>query len=162
MAYSSSSNGSQSSSGGGGSSSNTSGTNESVRVSSGSNKGYRDLNLQMIPHPEKRDIIPLKDAAAVKNSVRNLILTNFFERPFQPSMGGNLRGLLFEPADTITRLALEDGIKNTLERFEPRIENINISVKDVANVQEYRVVLVFSIKEDDSVQDLEINLRRLR
>ena len=62
-------------------------------------KGFSDLNLQMIPHPQKRDIIPLKDNAAVKNAVRNLLLTNFFERPFQPTVGANLRGLLFEPAD---------------------------------------------------------------
>tara|TARA_R110000782_G_scaffold104469_3_gene192171 strand:- start:465 stop:896 length:432 start_codon:yes stop_codon:yes gene_type:complete len=123
---------------------------------------YSDLNLQMIPHPLKKDIIPLKDDAAVKNAVRNLLLTNFFERPFNPTMGANLRGLLFEPNDAITRLAIEDGIRNVLEQYEPRIENINIIVKTTPNENEYRIVLVFSIKENDSVQDLEINLRRLR
>lgn len=123
---------------------------------------YSDLNLQMIPHPLKKDIIPLKDDAAVKNAVRNLLLTNFFERPFNPTMGANLRGLLFEPNDAITRLAIEDGIRNVLEQFEPRIENINVIVQTTPNENEYRIVLVFSIKENDSVQDLEINLRRLR
>jgi|TARA_Y100000289_G_C3910967_1_gene144631 phage baseplate assembly protein W len=133
-----------------------------VSITSSKVSRYSDLNLQMIPHPLKKDIIPLKDDAAVKNAVRNLLLTNFFERPFNSTMGANLRGLLFEPNDAITRLAMEDGIRNVLEQHEPRIENINILVETTANENEYRVVVVFSIKEDDSVQDIEINLRRLR
>ena len=133
-----------------------------VSITSSRVSRYSDLNLQMIPHPLKKDIIPLKDDAAVKNAVRNLLLTNFFERPFNSTMGANLRGLLFEPNDAITRLAMEDGIRNVLEQHEPRIENINILVETTANENEYRVVVVFSIKEDDSVQDIEINLRRLR
>ena len=133
-----------------------------VSITSSKVSRYSDLNLQMIPHPLKKDIIPLKDDAAVKNAVRNLLLTNFFERPFNSTMGANLRGLLFEPNDAITRLAIEDGIRNVLEQHEPRIENINILVETTANENEYRVVVVFSIKEDDSVQDIEINLRRLR
>ena len=133
-----------------------------VSITSSRVSRYSDLNLQMIPHPLKKDIIPLKDDAAVKNAVRNLLLTNFFERPFNPTMGANLRGLLFEPNDAITRLAMEDGIRNVLEQHEPRIENINILVETTANENEYRVVVVFSIKENDSVQDIEINLRRLR
>ena len=133
-----------------------------VSITSSKVSRYSDLNLQMIPHPLKKDIIPLKDDAAVKNAVRNLLLTNFFERPFNSTMGANLRGLLFEPNDAITRLAIEDGIRNVLEQHEPRIENINILVETTSNENEYRVVVVFSIKEDDSVQDIEINLRRLR
>ena len=132
-----------------------------VSITSSKVSRYSDLNLQMIPHPLKKDIIPLKDDAAVKNAVRNLLLTNFFERPFNSTMGANLRGLLFEPNDAITRLAIEDGIRNVLEQHEPRIENINILVETTANEHDYRVVVVFRIKEDDSVQDIEINLRRL-
>ena len=68
-------------------------------------KGYRDLDLSLKRHPLTGKINTLKDDAAVKNAVKNLVLTNFFERPFQPSLGANLRGLLFEPADGVTRLA---------------------------------------------------------
>lgn len=123
---------------------------------------YSDLNLQMIPHPQKKDIIPLVGEQAVKNAIRTLLLTNFMERPFQPTMGANLRSLLFEPNDAVTRLALKDAIRNVLERHEPRIENINVVIEPTNDDNSYRVTLVFSIKENDSVQDVEINLRRLR
>lgn len=123
---------------------------------------YSDLDLQLLPHPQKKDIIPLRDEEAVKNAVRTLVITNFFERPFQPNLGANLRSLLFEPADAITRLAIKDAVHNILHRHEPRIENINIIIETTSDETEYTIGIVFSIKENDSVQDVEINLRRLR
>ena len=148
--------------------SNTSGTGTSILYSDGSAVNgtevnrYSDLNLQMIPHPQKRDIVPLKGELAVKNAVKNLLLTNFFERPFNPTLGANLRGLLFEPADAITKLALENGIKNVLNNHEPRIDNVNVLVQTAQNETEYRVNVIFSIKATDSVEEVEINLIRLR
>jgi len=132
-------------------------TGSSIEVSR-----YSDLNLQMIPHPQKKDIIPLNGDLAVKNAVRNLLLTNFYERPFNSALGSNLRSLLFEPADTITKLALENGVKAVLENHEPRIDNINVIVNSYQNDAEYRITVVFSIKATDQVADVEINLRRLR
>jgi len=112
-------------------------------------------------HPIRKDIIPLKDDAAIKNAVKHLILTNFFERPFQPSLGANLRGLLFEPADTITELAMEDGIKIALKN-EPRIKVIGVSVEDISDRNAYRITAKFYIKEYDQPATVEIVLRRLR
>ena len=123
---------------------------------------YSDLSLQMIPHPQKRDIIPLKGEMAVKNAIKNLLLTNFFERPFNSTLGANLRGLLFEPADAITKLALENGIRNVLDNHEPRIDNVNVIVQSIQNDTEYRVSVVFNIKAIDTVEEVEINLIRLR
>jgi len=123
---------------------------------------YSDLSLQMIPHPQKRDIIPLKGEMAVKNAIKNLLLTNFFERPFNSTLGANLRGLLFEPSDAITKLALENGIRNVLDNHEPRIDNVNVIVQSIQNDTEYRVSVVFNIKATDTVEEVEINLIRLR
>tara|TARA_R110000744_G_scaffold61891_12_gene127914 strand:- start:3575 stop:4036 length:462 start_codon:yes stop_codon:yes gene_type:complete len=123
---------------------------------------YSDLNLQMIVHPQKKDIVPLVGEQAVKNAIRTLLLTNFMERPFQPALGANLRSLLFEPNDAITRLALKDAVINVLERHEPRIQNVNVVIEVTNDENTYRIIVVFSIKENDSVQDIEINLRRLR
>jgi len=131
-------------------------------ASSSSIERYSDLNLQMIPHPQKKDVLPIVGEQAVKNAIRTLLLTNFMERPFQPNLGANLRSLLFEPNDAVTRLALKDAVRNVLERHEPRIENVNIVIEPTNNENAYRIVVVFSIKENDSVQDVEINLRRLR
>jgi phage baseplate assembly protein W len=145
----------------------TTGTNtaESADPSSHTATGssrYSDINLQMIPHPLKRDIIPLKNENVVKNAVRNLIISNFFERPFAPTLAANLRGLLFEPADNITIAAIKNNILNVLKEYEPRIANIHILVELSPKETQYNVTVVFSIKEDDSIQDIEVNLKRLR
>lgn len=125
-------------------------------------KGYSDLNLSLQLHPTRKDIIPLKDDAAVKNSVKNLVLTSHYERPFHPELGGNMRGLLFEPADTITQLAIKDNIKKILADHEPRINKVRVFIEDQADRNSYRVTIGFNIKQDDSQAEVEILLRRLR
>ena len=69
-------------------------------------RGFSDLNLKLTKHPIRKDIIPLKDDAAIKNAVKNLLISNFYERPFQPTLGANLRGLLFEPVGVLTNIEL--------------------------------------------------------
>ena len=124
-------------------------------------KGYSDLDLRLTRHKIRKDIVPLKDDQAVKNSIKNLILTNFFERPFQPGVGANLRGLLFEPADAITELALEDNIKRCL-KLEPRADIIFVEVTNIEDRNAYRVTVKFNIKQFDQTAEVEIVLRRLR
>lgn len=125
-------------------------------------KGYRDLDLSLKRHPLTGKINTLKDDAAVKNAVKNLVLTNFFERPFQPSLGANLRGLLFEPADGVTRLALKDNIEEVIIRNEPRVKLLNISVIDLSDKNAYRITVKYRIRESNKEEDVEIVLRRLR
>jgi phage baseplate assembly protein W len=124
-------------------------------------KGYRDLDLSLKRHPITGKITTLKDDAAVKNALKNLILTNFFERPFQPSLGANLRGLLFEPADGVTRLAIKDNIESVV-KAEPRIKLLAISITDLSDKNAYRVTMSYRIRESNKVEDVEIVLRRLR
>jgi len=124
-------------------------------------KGYRDLDLSLKRHPITGKITTLKDDAAVKNAVKNLVLTNFFERPFQPSLGANLRGLLFEPADGVTRLAIKDNIEGVV-KAEPRIKLLALSVIDLSDKNAYRITMKYRIRESNKVEDVEIVLRRLR
>mgnify|MGYP001442732026 FL=1 len=140
----------------------TSGNNKSQVGIVSRKKAHSDLNLKLTLHPIRKDIIPLKDDAAIKNAVKNLLLTNFFERPFQPAKGANLRGLLFEPADAITKYELSSGIRRCLEIFEPRIKVLAINVKDESERNSYRINVIFQIIEFDSNQEVEIVLERLR
>jgi len=73
---------------------------------------YSDLDLNFRLHPNTSDIKPLTDLDAVKNSVTNLLLTNFGDRPFQPQVGSNITALLFEPADEFTAQSLKIEIKS--------------------------------------------------
>ena len=123
---------------------------------------WRDLDLNLVPHPIRGDIVPLRDDNAIKQAVRNLLVSNFFDRPFQAELGANLKGLLFEPADYITRIDIKDGIQNVLIKYEPRIQLLGINVEDLSDQNAYRILVVFRIKEYDTEESVEIVLRRLR
>lgn len=123
---------------------------------------WRDLDLNLVPHPIRGDIVPLRDDNAIKQAVRNLLVSNFFDRPFQAELGANLKGLLFEPADYITRIDIKDGIQNVLTKYEPRIQLLGINVEDLSDQNAYRILVVFRIKEYDTEESVEIVLRRLR
>jgi len=125
-------------------------------------KGWSDLDLSLKLHPIRGDIIPLRDDRAIKNSVKNLLVTNFFERPFGSSKGANLRGLLFEPADAITRMAIKDNVRRVIGQYEPRVVILSISVVDLQDQNAYNILLQFRIKESDLEEEVEIVLRRLR
>ena len=125
-------------------------------------KPYRDLDLSLTIHPIRKDIIPLKDDAAIKNAIKNLLITNFYERPFGDDKGANLRGLLFEPVGVITNIELRDNIRTVIQRYEPRVRVTNINITDVYDTNQYRINVNFRIKEYDSASSVEIVLRRLR
>ena len=125
-------------------------------------KTITDLDLALTLHPIRKDIIPLRDDNAIKNSLKNLLQTNRYERPFQSNLGADLRGLLFEPANSITIGILKEKIQETVKRFEPRVSLRNILVRDEADQNRYRIQLQFRIKEFDIDDSVEIVLRRLR
>ena len=91
--------------------------------------GFSDLDLNFTIHPIKKDINRHKNEAAVVNSIKNLILTNHYEKPFQPDIGSNVRRILFENMDTITATTLQNEIAQTIKNYEPRV---NISKLEVA------------------------------
>ena len=95
-------------------------------------KQWTDLNLSLALHPIRKDIVPLKDDVAIKYAVKNLLLTNFYERPFNHGVGANLRALLFEPADSITKSAMKENIERCLTEHERRVELIFINIVAVS------------------------------
>jgi len=125
-------------------------------------KAWRDLDLSLKIHPIRKDIIPLKDDAAIKNAVKNLLVSNFYERPFQDDLGANLVGLLFEPASILTNILLRNSIKDVLNKYEPRIATTNITITDLPDQNSYNILVKFTIKEYDTASAVEIVLRRLR
>jgi len=125
-------------------------------------KPHRDLDLSLKIHPIRKDIIPLKDDAAIKNAIRNLLITNFYERPFQDDLGANLRGLLFEPAGVLTNIQLRDNIRFCIEKYEPRVSVNSIDITDVVDENRYIIKVIFTIKEFSTKDSVEMVLRRLR
>ena len=125
-------------------------------------KSWSDLDLSLKIHPVRKDLNVLRDDNAVKNAIKNLLVTNAFERPFQPQLGANLRGLLFEPADAITRIAIKENIRNVIKDYEPRVKVLSIAINDLSDQNAYRLTVKFLIKEYDTQDSVEILLRRLR
>lgn len=125
-------------------------------------KPHRDLDLSLKIHPIRKDIIPLKDDAAIKNAIKNLLITNFYERPFADDLGANLRGLLFEPAGILTNIELRSNIRDVIQKYEPRVTVSSIDITDNIPRNEYLIEVFFNIKGINVEQVVEIPLRRLR
>lgn len=123
---------------------------------------YSDLDLSLTLHPIFRDIMPLTDTDAVINAVKNLIFTNFNERPFQPNLGSNLSNILFEPADIITIICLKQSILEVLRKNEPRIDSISAEIIDDSDRNRYHVNLEFRVISPNLEVDITLFLSRLR
>jgi len=89
---------------------------------------YSDLNLDFMTHPTTGDVMKLTGEEAIKRSVRNLILTNFYDRPFRSYIGTNVNRLLFENPSPLTANFLRDAIKEVVGNYEPRVDVRDVSV----------------------------------
>jgi phage baseplate assembly protein W len=123
---------------------------------------YSDLDLNFTIHPVKKDINIFTNELAVINALKNLILTNHYERPFQPELGSNVRKLLFENLDIITAAALEKEISQTITNFEPRVEIEDISVAPNYDKNSYGVTLRFNVINTTEPVTISFLLERIR
>ena len=123
---------------------------------------FADLDLKFRRHPNSGDIKPLRDVDAVKNAVKNLLLTVPGEKPFRPDIGSGVAGLLFENADPFTMSAIKESIGLTLQRFEPRIDQLVIEINDNPDRNAYFVQLTFTVINSSIPEDINFYLERLR
>jgi phage baseplate assembly protein W len=125
-------------------------------------KLYSDLDLTFKKLPVTGDVSLRYDDQAVIASVRNLLLTNFYERPFQPNLGSNLSGLLFEPATNITSSILADEIRNVISNFEPRAQINSINVTLAPDNNSFNVFISFFIGNNTTPTNVNLLLQRSR
>ena len=125
-------------------------------------KRYSDIDLNFKVHPIKKDIIRLVDDRAVVASVKNLLLTSRYERPFQPYIGSSIRRLLFEPLDKITATNLERAIVETIGNFEPRVTITQLEVVPDFDNNGFGVFMQFTITNRPDVLSVRFLLERIR
>lgn len=133
------------------------------RIVSNTNKPvYSDIDPAFTRSPKTSDLLSIRDDAAVRTSIRNLLSTAFGERLFQPTIGGSLRPLLFEPIDAITTMEIRDRIIGTIRGYEPRVSNIIVDV--VANPDEnsYHVTVEYAIAAMGRTDKVSVVLERVR
>jgi phage baseplate assembly protein W len=123
---------------------------------------YKDLDLDFGRNTVTNDVNKLTDVEAVKRSVRNLINTNHFERPFHPEIGGNVRALLFENMTPLTALNLQRKIEEVLNNFEPRAKITQIIADPDIDRNGYRLEIRFYVIGIQNPITVETFLERLR
>ena len=122
---------------------------------------YLDIDLLFAAKPNG-ELYKKRDAAAVKQSVKNLILTNHFEKPFEPFYGGNIRALLFELADDDIEDDVKDQVTSAINAYEPRAIIRDIFVNYQENRNSLTVTVEFQVVNTEEVVTFTTSLSRLR
>jgi phage baseplate assembly protein W len=125
-------------------------------------KIYSDLDLTFRRLPVTNDIALSYDEQAVVRSVRNLLLTGFYERPFQPNLGSNLNKLLFEPADQLTSNLIESEVRDVISNFEPRITVNTINVTISPDENSFNLSMTFFVGNNTRATTVTLLLQRSR
>ena len=111
-----------------------------------SSRVYKDLNLNFTSNPVTKDVTTLTDVNAVKRSVRNLLLTNHYDRPFHPEIGSNVQALLFENFGPITGNQLSRTIEEMIANFEPRARVETVECFPILETNTYDVRIYFYVE----------------
>ena len=123
---------------------------------------YSDIPISFTAHPVTGNIKKSINREAVKNSIKNIVLTNHGERFFKPKFGGNVTSQLFENASKFTEFNTARSIRISLQNFEPRAEIINCKVTSSPDNNNLTVSLKFRILNDPEPISLNVLLERIR
>ena len=137
------------------------GNTQTRSVSTARRVDYSDLDLSFTLNSIK-DVYKKKDAAAVKQSVKTLILTNYGEKPFQPLFGTNIRSMLFELFDYGVSLDIERRVKSAIQNFEPRARIRDIQVKPNTDNNLLDIEIVFQVVNTTEIVTLNTTISRIR
>ena len=123
---------------------------------------FSDLDLNFTAHPVTGDITRRYDENAIKQSVKNLLLTRNFERPFHSEIGSPIRQLLFDLPGPMFNVMLQRAVIDVINNFEPRVNIIDVRVDDYSDANEVYVTLEFTIVNTERPITLELALERTR
>ncbi len=123
---------------------------------------FSDFNTSLAAHPINKDVSLKSDVDAVKQSIKNIILTDKMERPFQPTIGCDVRKSLFENFTPQTVMMVKTQIAEAVEQYEPRCNLINIETSPDEDNNTLNVTVLFSIINSERVNQLNLVLERVR
>ena len=133
-------------------------TNESTR----SSKIFKDLNLDFQQNTATKDIQKITDIESVKRSVRNLINTNHYEKPFHPEIGSNLRAMLFENITPQMNHIISKNIELLIKNYEPRCRLVQVNTQPMFDRNGYSCQISFYVVNHPEPVTVESFLERLR
>ena len=123
---------------------------------------YRDFDITFRANPITGQLNILKNNAAVKRALRNLILTEKFERPFRPNFGSTVTQYLFENFDTLTISSIKDSIRRAIVDHEPRVELLDVRVNGRPEQNSLQVTIYFRVQNQAEPDELSLVLERIR
>ena len=123
---------------------------------------YSDFFTDLDKHPIRNTVLRKTNVDAVKQSLRNLMLTDKGERLFQPNLGGNIRAMLFENITAQTFLTMQEHIKDVITAHEPRADVIDVYIAQTSQEHEVQITIVFRIVNVQEPVTLELLLERVR
>ena len=125
-------------------------------------KTWADLDIAFLAHPNTGHLVVKNNADSIVRSIRQLLLTNHYERPFHPEIGSNLAAQLFEPMTYATSLRVRDTVIETINNFEPRARVIKLDVHPQYDQNSYLIDLTFAILNEDAERKTSFLLERTR
>ena len=123
-------------------------------------RGFKDLAISFNANPSTGDFGVVKNENAIQQSVRNLILTMFGERPFQPSIGSRVKMLLFEPWDPFAVDTIKSEIFNVIKRLEPRVRCTGVGLRDESDINSVHISIDYTIVGQREVQNIDFLLEK--
>src|SRR5208283_4700615 len=127
-----------------------------------SSPNYTDLNLDFFPMPTTHDVSMVTGDQAIQRSIRNLIFTNFYERPFQPQIGSGVLALLFENNLPIVSILLQNAIQAVITNWEDRVTLVSVIVTDDYDSNGFSVDLEYIINANQTAIVTSLFLKRVR
>ena len=135
---------------------------QSQSKSNRNSRSFRDIDLDFARNAVTNDVNVVEDIIAVKRAVKNLVQTNFYERPFQPELGCGIRELLFENFTPMTKVFLERKIEEVLINYEPRVDLQSVLVDDDQDGNRLVVDIYFYVVGVPGPQQVQTFLQRVR
>lgn len=123
---------------------------------------FSDLDSLFVPNPITKQLVRKTNREAVKQSVKNLILTDYFERPFKSDIGCSIRYYLFELWSPALKQTMENAIREVIDNFEPRADILEVLVEDRSDLNALSVTVAFSVRNDVNPVVLNVILERVR
>ena len=123
---------------------------------------YADLDLDFTKHAVSKDVGKRYDEESIKRSVKNLVYTMLYERPFHPEVGCMVHSLLFEIATRMTGAMVQRTMEETLNNLEPRIRLLNVIVVPKEDENAYEITIVFNIVSQNDPIELTLMLKEVR
>jgi len=108
-------------------------------------RGFKDISFSFVPHPVTKDLPVLGNERAIARAVRNLVETIPTERFFQPLIGSDVRASLFENFDIDTADEIKDQIEETIDIYEPRVDNVDVVINGQPDTNSLEVTVYFDI-----------------